>query len=172
MRGRSSEADREAMASLGQLHPPARWLLGAASALLALAVLLMPTLRAEMHRQADTEREVVRLFRHAEAMPGADEQVRALRELLADRFPAGAPAATLTAFLGDGGDDWIGRCEAVAQWQAGRSIYCHVSHGSLVAMILGVSRWRYREWVIGITLAPDTNDILKIDVRVPMLGKG
>jgi hypothetical protein len=93
----------------------------------------------------------------------------AARAALLGRFPPGSDSSALVAFLTGTGH---GRCRPTVLGNGRRGYYCLARYGSLAALVLGLDRWRLREWVVGVGFAPDAGTIESIGVRVPFLGKG
>jgi hypothetical protein len=121
-----------------------------------------------LHDTARGRTNVVALFRAADAIE-FERREGAARAALLERFPPGSDPLALVAFLTGTGH---GRCEPTVVGMSRRGYYCLVRYGSLAALVLGSERWRLREWVVGVSLASDTETLEDIGVRIPLLGKG
>lgn len=115
--------------------------------------------------------DAVALFRAA-AKRGPEAMEEEARAALAARFPPGSDATALVAFLTDAGTGGEGLCQPLGAEYRHRGYRCHVWYGSLAASILDLDRWRAGEWVVGIEVAPDSDAIQHLGVRIPPLGKG
>jgi hypothetical protein len=131
----------------------------------------LPPAQDDATRFPDAAREsadVVALFRAADAVE-LEQREGAARAALLGRFPPGSDSSALVAFLTGNGH---GRCRPTVLGNGRRGYCCLVRYGSLAALVLGLDRWRPREWVVGVGFAPDAGTIESIGVRVPFLGKG
>ena len=95
-----------------------------------------------------------------------DELARGLRDA---GYLAG-DATALVAFLTAEGPDRSAYCQRDAS-EGKHRYYCRISYGSLAATMLGLERWRYGEWVVGITLVGNSEVIERTSAGVPLLGK-